>query len=182
MTHYWQPCHSLCHSSPLTHDVFQPHGDVSNPVTGNFFNLWSNGSLVSLHISMMHCTLYINCCKVWVDLSSSYIGQTLRVVLHILNRWLDPERQIPHGRHSWRSWSSQSTIATCWRDVLKETRCARTLDSAQIFICSFIYLFIFQQGPKTYNIFFFCLHMCVCVRAKRTRGWFFFATCAVVCN
>lgn len=35
MTHGWPPCHSLCRSIPLTHDVFQPHDDVSNPATGN---------------------------------------------------------------------------------------------------------------------------------------------------
>lgn len=131
--------------------------------------------------------------------ASLYIVPTLPIVHHILNKWLDFEWQIPHGQHSRRGYSLQSIVATYWRDVLEETRCATILDSAQIFICSFIYSF-FNKGLKEIDgqslhpgrkrricrdncftrtnwIFLFLLtahDACVCVPAKIKQGDYFF--------
>lgn len=211
MTHYWRPCHSLCHSSPLTHHVFQPHGDVSNPVTGNFFNLKSNGSLVSLDISMMHCTLYINCCTLYIMVHWTNIAHSTSHFEQVTwPRAADPTRSTFMTQLLNRNRPSPPAggMSSRKRDAL-----GRSIRHKYLFVCSFIYLF-FNKGLKQIDgqsllqgrkrricrddcfihhrqvctwanwiFFFFCLHMCACVHAKKTRGWFFFfATCAVVCG
>lgn len=114
MTHYWRPCHSLCHSSPLTHRVFQPHGDVSNvtvTVTGIFFNLKSNGSLVSLNIVHMHCTLYISCCTLYIIVHWTNIAHSTSHFEQVT--W--PQAADP----TWSTFMTQLLIAIDRRHLLE---------------------------------------------------------------